>query len=92
MRFTSLLALGLGNVALAQNSTTLTWTKTSSLAPTPSSKPNGFPGQRGGYQFYGCVKSSEGSPTFSRTASDKDMSLDLCAASCPSRFFAVSAT
>lgn len=88
MRFTPILALGLGNVALAQNST-FSWSSRSSATPTPTPGPdgNGFPTQLGDFQFYGCVSSDDQFPTFELVATDERMSLGLCAASCPGRLF-----
>ena len=93
MRFTPLLALGLGNVAFAQQNSTFSWSSRPTASPTPTPGPgdggSGFPSSLGDFQFYGCVSSTEGFPTFSLMASDENMSLGLCAASCPSRFFGV---
>lgn len=104
MHFTALLALALGNLALAQNSTSAVPPPSNSADPPPtgtssggggaadtgSPKTNPFPRQVGDFQFYGCVSSSAGFPTFTKTGFSEDMSLDLCAASCPSsRLFGV---
>ena len=58
-------------------------------SPTSSPGPASAPKNIGDFQKYGCVSSSAGFPTFKNVASSKSMTLDLCAASCPSRFFGV---
>lgn len=67
--------------------TTMTMS-TPSPSPTPAPG-NGFPSPIGPFEFYGCVASTEQFPTFSVTASLDSMSLNFCAASCPSNFFGV---
>ncbi|KAI6784557.1 uncharacterized protein J7T54_006602 [Emericellopsis cladophorae] len=90
MRYTPLLAFGLGQVALAQNST-FTWSSTTSSGanPTETALVPGFPEQLGDFRFFGCLASSENFPTFELIASSDEMSLDVCAASCPGRFMGV---
>lgn len=67
-----------------------TMTTTPSTTPTPPAVlGNGLPNTIGDFQLYGCVASTEQFPTFTQTGSTADMSLDFCAASCPSRFFGV---
>lgn len=58
-------------------------------SPTSSPGPASAPKNIGDFQKYGCVSSTAGFPTFKNVASTKSMTLDLCAASCPSRFFGV---
>ena len=92
MRYSGLIALGMGNMALAKNST---------FAPPPTN-PEPTPGgpgnkalqsfQVGDFQFYGCTKSEQNHPTFSLIASSQSMSLGFCAASCPTRFMGVAET
>jgi hypothetical protein len=47
------------------------------------------PSSIGDFQYYGCVESGNGFSTFSVISSTTKMSLDFCAASCPTRFFGV---
>ncbi|KAG9254732.1 uncharacterized protein F5Z01DRAFT_654707 [Emericellopsis atlantica] len=92
MRYTPLLAFGLGQVALARNST-FTWSSTTSSGANPTqTAPVGFPEQLGDFRFFGCLSSSEQFPTFELVASSNEMSLDICAASCPGRFMGVYST
>lgn len=43
----------------------------------------------GEYVLYGCVSSNSGFSSFSSVAESKDMSLNLCAASCSTEYFGV---
>lgn len=103
MLFLPLLALCGVALADGSNSTSFSWSMKPGPRPTPgpggpggpglmSPPPNGFPGQIGDFQFYGCAASSAGFPSFTLTGSSEDMSLELCAVSCPSRFFGIYST
>lgn len=89
MRFSLLLALGAGQVALAAYSNETTTSRGRGPQPTQTPPPGGarLPPQVGDFQLYGCTGSEAGFPTFSKIASTPDMTLDFCAASCPTRFF-----
>jgi hypothetical protein len=95
MRLTPLIALGLGHVAMAQNTTSFSWTSSpTSSAPSSTTSPadlRGFPPTIGDFQFYGCTSGS-GFPGFEKVLSSQDMSLSLCEASCPGRFFGTFST
>ncbi|KFA71598.1 hypothetical protein S40288_03688, partial [Stachybotrys chartarum IBT 40288] len=47
------------------------------------------PSSIGDFQYYGCVESGDRFSTFSVLSSTNKMTLDFCAASCPTRFFGV---
>lgn len=47
------------------------------------------PSSVGDFQYYGCVESGNRFSTFSVISSTTKMTLDFCAASCPTRFFGV---
>ena len=83
MRFSGLLALAAGNVASAAM-----YSNTTSAAPEPTN-PVGFPDMVGPFKFLGCYASSDGLSGFEQVASDNSMTLNLCAASCPSKYMAV---
>lgn len=54
----------------------------------PSShKHNAQPLLVGEFRLLGCVASKEGFPYLKKVASSEYMNLDLCAASCPAKFF-----
>lgn len=93
MRYSALLALGLGNLAFAQNDTNPDDGNNGSPGGgSPDASGLSFPDQIGDFQFYGCTESEKNHPTFSLVASTDSMSLGFCAASCPSRFFGVYGT
>lgn len=83
MRYSPLLALAMGNVAMAQfsNSTTTSSSATSTTTGTvgPTNNPSvGF------FRFYGCVGSSNGFPTFELEVNTDMITQELCASSCAS--------
>jgi hypothetical protein len=94
MFFAPLLALGLSSVALAQNNTAIPNVAPPMVTPPPTTlnPSNGFPARVGDYQFYGCVGSSKNFPSFEKIGTNPQMDLELCAASCGSRFFGIAGT
>lgn len=67
-------------------------TPTPTPPPVSSSVPppqDGLPIRVGDFKLFGCANSKDGFPNFLKVASSKHMSLDFCAASCPSRYFGV---
>lgn len=73
MRFTIVAALGAANMAAAQFANT---TSTASKLPEVA----------GDFKFYACFS---GLPGFVKTAASEAMTVDLCAASCATKFMAV---
>ncbi|KAK2602006.1 hypothetical protein QQS21_004432 [Conoideocrella luteorostrata] len=74
MRFSVIATIGAANLAMAQYS---------------NSTGGIFPEMVGDFKPYGCVTSAAGFPGFEKAASTDDMSLDMCAASCPGKFMGV---
>lgn len=73
-----LLALSAGNVALAQ----------ALDKPVGASPAN--PSSVGDFDLVGCVSDKSGiSTSFKMVVATAEMSLNMCAASCPSKYFAV---
>lgn len=96
MRYTELLALAMGNLAYAQFSTTqftnsstiatstepATDSATSASSSSTSTSEPSAPGTVGNFNFYGCVASDDGFPTFVLAADTEDNTLESCAAAC----------
>ncbi|KND86918.1 hypothetical protein TOPH_08435 [Tolypocladium ophioglossoides CBS 100239] len=91
MRCSVLLALGAGQVALAAAPFNNETTTSGGRGPQPTRRPppggNSLPPQVGDFELYGCAGSSAGFPTFRKIVSTDDLTLEFCAASCPTRFF-----
>ncbi|KAG6009724.1 hypothetical protein E4U21_001472 [Claviceps maximensis] len=49
-----------------------------------------FPATAGDFKFHGCVSSSSGFSGFEQVATSDYMNIDICAASCPTKFMGVS--
>lgn len=47
----------------------------------------GHPDHIGPWEYYGCVQSKEGFPTFQLALDSPQMTLELCAASCHGKYF-----
>ena len=86
MRFSPLLALGAGQVALAAYDNTTT---SGGRGPQPTQTPVAgrpiLPGRVGDFVLFGCTGSTAGFPTLTKVATSQDMTLDFCAASCDLR-------
>ena len=82
MRSSLAFIIGAGS-AMAQ------FTNSSMPTPVPTGAPdnNAFPSPIGDFKFLGCLTGTF--PGFKLIASDDKMSLDLCAASCPSQIMGV---
>lgn len=74
MRFAIIAAVGAANLAMAQYS--------NSTGPT-------LPERAGDFKLFGCATSSSGFPGFQKVATTDDMSIDMCAASCPTKYMGV---
>ncbi|KAJ3479749.1 hypothetical protein NLG97_g8240 [Lecanicillium saksenae] len=84
-----LAAIGAATAQSFTNSTTAGGSPTSgSMMPSPTGADDkAFPSKVGDFSFFGCLTGEF--PGFSKVATDEKMSLDLCAASCPSAFMGV---
>ncbi|GAB0141621.1 hypothetical protein EsHS_00002208 [Epichloe bromicola] len=74
MRFAIIAAVGAANLAMAQYS--------NSTGPT-------LPERAGDFKLFGCATSSSGFSGFQNVATTDDMSIDMCAASCPTKYMGV---
>lgn len=84
MRMSTILALATANIAAAQRNGT---------DPDGGQAVRGFPGRLGeAFRLYGCVRSSNGFPSFRRVSMRPDMDLDFCAASCDTKYMGVQDT
>ena len=94
MRLSHVAALGLGQVAVAQNSS-FAFSPLAASSPAPASSPSSlpddaFPAEAGDYEFYGCVASSSGFPGFELDpSSGEDNSIESCSGACDSALFGV---
>ncbi|KAG5983018.1 hypothetical protein E4U55_000970 [Claviceps digitariae] len=75
MRSAIIAAMGAASLAAAQF--------TNSTGPVA-------PQTAGDFKFFGCVSSPSGFPGFQRVAMSDSMTIDVCAASCPTKYMAVS--
>lgn len=85
-----LAAIGAATAQSFTNSTTAGGSPTSgSMMPSPTggADDKAFPSKVGDFSFFGCLTGEF--PGFSTVATSEKMSLDLCAASCPSAFMGV---
>ncbi|KAJ6783006.1 hypothetical protein PWT90_08341 [Aphanocladium album] len=85
-----LAAIGAATAQSYTNSTTAGSSPTGgSMMPNPTggADDKAFPSKVGDFSFFGCITGEF--PGFSNVASNAKMSLDLCAASCPSAFMGV---
>ncbi|KYK60833.1 hypothetical protein DCS_01971 [Drechmeria coniospora] len=88
MRHSIALALGAGQVAWAV--TTFSNTTATTAGPTTTPLPGPFlPPRVGAFRVVGCAGSSTRFPGFERTVTEDKMTLEICAAACPGRYFGV---
>lgn len=87
MRFSTLIALGAcqAGAALAASPTSSSYKSPDQPKPT-APVGDATPHQVGYFDYHGCVKLSG---SFDKISTNEDMSLDFCAASCPSPVFGV---